>query len=62
MENKIEPHEIYTALMIIKKVCEGMEQCYLCPLKLPNSGFDCGLRCIPANWKINDYNEYQAFQ
>lgn len=62
MENKIKPHEIYTALMTIKMVCEGMSQCDLCPLKSPNSNFDCGLRDIPANWKIKDYNEYNAFQ
>nr|DAV21532.1 MAG TPA: hypothetical protein [Caudoviricetes sp.] len=62
MENKIKPHEIYTALMTIKMVCEGMSQCDLCPLKSPNSNFDCGLRDIPVNWKIKDYNEYNAFQ
>lgn len=62
MENKIKPHEIYTALMTIKMVCEGMSQCELCPLKSPNSNFDCGLRDIPVNWKIKDYNEYNAFQ
>lgn len=62
MENKIKPHEIYTALMTIKMVCEGMYQCDLCPLKSPNSNFDCGLRDIPVNWKIKDYNEYNAFQ
>ena len=62
MENKIKPHEIYTALMTIKMVCEGMHQCDLCPLKSPNSNFDCGLRDIPVNWKIKDYNEYNAFQ
>lgn len=62
MENKIKPHEIYTALMTIKMVCEGMSQCDICPLKSPNSNFDCGLRDIPVNWKIKDYNEYNAFQ
>ena len=62
MENKIKPHEIYTALMTIKMVCEGMYQCDLCPLKSPNSNFDCGLRDIPVNWKIKDYNEYNALQ
>lgn len=62
MENKIKPHEIYTALMTIKMVCEGMSQCDLCPLKSPNSNLDCGLRDIPVNWKIKDYNEYNAFQ
>ena len=62
MENKTPPHEIYTALMTIKMVCEGMSQCDLCPLKSPNSNFDCGLRDIPVNWKIKDHNEYNAFQ
>ena len=62
MENKTPPHEIYTALTIIKMVCEGMSQCDLCPLKSPNYNFDCGLRDIPVNWKIKDYNEYNAFQ
>lgn len=62
MENKIKPHEIYTALMTIKMVCEGMSQCDLCPLKSPNSNFECGLRDIPVNWKLKDYNEYNAFQ
>ena len=23
---------------------------------------NCGLRDIPVNWKIKDYNEYNAFQ
>lgn len=62
MKNKTPPHEIYAALMTIKMVCEGMSQCYLCPLKSPNSSIRCGLRDIPANWKIKDYNEYNAFQ
>lgn len=62
MENKIKPYEIYTALMIIKTVCEESTDCCLCSLKSPNSNFDCGLRDIPANWKIKDYNEYNAFQ
>lgn len=62
MKNKTPPHEIYTALMIIKAVCEESSGCDLCPLKSPNSNFDCGLRDIPVNWKIKDYNEYNAFQ
>lgn len=62
MENKIKPYEIYTALMIIKMVCEGMSQCYLCPLKSPHSNIRCGLRDMPSTWKIKDYNEYNAFQ
>ena len=62
MENKIKPYEIYTALMIIKKVSEESTDCYLCPLKSPHSNIRCGLRDIPANWKIKDYNEYNAFQ
>ena len=33
MENKIKPHEIYTALMIIKTVCEESTDCCLCSLK-----------------------------
>ena len=37
-------------------------ECYLCPLKSPTSNIRCGLRDIPANWKIKDYNEYNAFQ
>ena len=62
MENKIKPHEIYTALMIIKMVCEESVDCSRCPLKSPTSNIRCGLRDIPANWKIKDYNEYNAFQ
>lgn len=62
MENKIKPYEIYTALMTIKMVCEGMSQCDLCPLKSPNSNIHCGLRDIPVNWKLKGYNEYNAFQ
>jgi hypothetical protein len=44
MENKIKPHEIYTALMIIKMVCEESVDCSRCPLKSPTSKFYCGLR------------------
>lgn len=62
MENKIKPHEIYTALMIIKMVCEESVDCSRCPLKSPNSNFSCGLRTMPSLWKIKDYNEYNAFQ
>lgn len=62
MKNNTPPHEIYTALMIIKTVCEESTDCCLCPLKSPSSKFDCGLRDHPANWKIKDYNEYNAFQ
>ena len=62
MENKIKPYEIYTALKIIKMVCEGVSRCELCPLKSTHSNILCGLRDIPANWKIKDYNEYNAFQ
>lgn len=62
MENKTPPHEIYTALMIIKTVCEESTNCCLCPLKSPNSNFSCGLRTMPTLWKIKDYNEYNAFQ
>lgn len=62
MENKTKPHEIYTALMIIKMVCEESVDCSRCPLKSPNSKFYCGLRDHPTSWKIKDYNEYNAFQ
>lgn len=62
MENKIEPHEIYTALMIIKMVCEESVDCSRCPLKSSTSKFYCGLRDHPTSWKIKDYNEYNAFQ
>lgn len=62
MKNKTPPHEIYTALMIIKTVCEESTDCCLCPLKSPSSKFDCGLRDHPTGWKIKDYNEYNAFQ
>lgn len=31
-------------------------------LKSPTSNIRCGLRDIPVNWKIKDYNEYNAFQ
>ena len=62
MKNKTPPYEIYTALTIIKTVCEEMSRCDLCPLKSPYSNIRCGIRDIPANWKIKDYNEYNAFQ
>lgn len=62
MENKIKPHEIYTALMIIKAVCEESSGCDLCPLKSKDTNFSCGLRTLPTTWKIKDYNEYNAFQ
>lgn len=62
MENKIKPHEIYTALITIKMVCEGMSQCDLCPLKSPNPNISCGLKTEPTLWKIKEYNEYDAFQ
>lgn len=62
MENKIKPHEIYTALMIIKTVCEESTDCCICSLKSQNPNFACGLRIKPSNWKIKDYNEYNAFQ
>lgn len=62
MKNNTPPHEIYTALKIIKTVCEESTDCSICPLKSPNSNFDCGLRDIPVNWKIKDHNEYNAFQ
>lgn len=62
MENKIEPHEIYTALMIIKKACQESFDCSRCPLKSPKFDFFCGLKTKPTLWKIKDYNEYNAFQ
>nr|DAL94016.1 MAG TPA: hypothetical protein [Caudoviricetes sp.] len=62
MENKTNPHEIYTALMIIKMVCEESVECSQCPLKSPNHDFSCGIRPTPTLWKIKDYNEYNAFQ
>lgn len=62
MKNNTPPHEIYTALMIIKTVCEESTDCCLCPLKSSSSKFDCGLRDHPTTWKIKDYNEYNAFQ
>ena len=62
MKNKIEPYEIYTALMIIKTVCEESDECCSCPLKSQNSNTSCGLRDMPFTWKINDHNEYQAFK
>lgn len=62
MENKIKPHEIYTALMILKTVCEESTDCCLCSLKSQNPNFACGLRIKPSTWKIKDYNEYNAFQ
>lgn len=62
MKNKTPPHEIYTALMIIKTVCEESTDCCLCPLKSQNPNFGCGLRIKPSNWKIKGYNEYNAFQ
>lgn len=62
MENKTNPHEIYTALMIIKMVCEESGGCSRCPLKSPKSNFSCGLKTAPTIWKIKDYNEYNAFQ
>lgn len=43
MENKTNPHEIYTALMIIKMVCEESVECSRCPLKSPNNDFPVGL-------------------
>mgnify|MGYP006966815799 FL=1 len=48
MENKIKPHEIYTALMIIKMVCEESVECSRCPLKSPNHDFSCGIRPTPT--------------
>lgn len=43
MKNNTPPHEIYTALMIIKMVCEESTDCSRCPLKLPNPNFPVGL-------------------
>ena len=62
MENKIKPHEISTALMTIKMVCEESVDCYRCPLKSPKFNIYCGLRTKPTLWKIKDFNEYNAFQ
>ena len=62
MENNTPPHEIYTALKIIKTVCEENTVCSRCPLKSPDPNFSCGLRIEPTFWKIKDYNEYNAFQ
>lgn len=62
MKNKTPPHEIYTALMIIKMVCKESVVCSRCPLKSPNPNFSCGLKTTPTIWKIKDYNEYNAFQ
>ena len=62
MENNTPPHEIYTALKIIKTVCEENTVCSRCPLKSPNPNFSCGLRIEPTYWKIRGYNEYNAFQ
>lgn len=62
MENNTPPHEIYTALKIIKTVCEENTVCSRCPLKSPDPNFSCGLRIEPTYWKIKDYNEYNAFQ
>jgi hypothetical protein len=62
MKIKTQPHEIYTALMVIKTVCEESADCCLCPLKSQNPNFACGLVIKPVNWKIKDYNEYNAFK
>jgi hypothetical protein len=62
MKNKTPPYEIYTALMIIKKVCEESVDCSRCLLKSPKFNLYCGLRTKPTLWKIKDYNEYNAFQ
>lgn len=45
-----------------KTVCEESTDCCICPLKSQNPNFACGLRIKPSNWKIKDYNEYNAFQ
>ena len=62
MKNNTPPHEIYTALMIIKMVCEESADCSRCLLKSPNPNFSCGLKTAPTLWKIKEYNEYNAFQ
>ena len=58
----IYEYEIYTALIIIKTVCEESTCCSICPLKSPNPNFSGGLKTAPTLWKIKEYNEYHAFQ
>ena len=62
MKNNTPPHEIYTALMIIKMVCEENNECCTCPLRSPKPNYACGLNDIPRTWKIRDHNEYNAFK
>lgn len=60
---EVNGKSIITALKIIKQVCEDNieESCVNCPMFI-NSECCCGVTDLePHNWKILEYEKFQAF-